>query len=231
MQYSYIVVRTSLDLFINGGRWECVTLIQYSWWIKIFKDGHYTSTIPVVGHTTSVVDVSRSVFQNLRKSEWVKISQWLNLISLCLSKVEKLVFEKIKIHKYRFRNDKNIQITQYRFKQFKQFYTVFRGRFLYCWHLLKSYVNGYQNNMELVKQIWFYLERNIRIFIEEHTKLTDTDLTVTFSELVRYVESKWSVFSSLQSNSVKQTQWEQKIPEFVRLKIKKKMNVILIVLG
>ena len=63
------MVRAVLNLFIDCGRREGVTLVEDSSRVEVLKDGHDASAIPIVCHTTSVVDVTRSVFQNLRKKD------------------------------------------------------------------------------------------------------------------------------------------------------------------
>ena len=59
------MIRTGIDLSVDG-RWrERVTLVQYFWRVEILKNGHYTSSIPIVGYTTAIVDVTGCILQNL----------------------------------------------------------------------------------------------------------------------------------------------------------------------
>lgn len=59
------MVRWLVDLFINGRRRESVFRLKHFWWVEILKDGHNTTTIPVIGHTATIVDMTCCIFQNL----------------------------------------------------------------------------------------------------------------------------------------------------------------------
>lgn len=58
------------------------------------------------------------------------------------------------------------------------------------------------------------LERDVRVFQEEHVQLGDADLQVAIREFVGNVEAERSEFSSLEQNAVEEAQGENKQFEF-----------------
>lgn len=62
---NYIMVIGWWDLLVNARFRELVVFIEDFWFVEVVKDAHHTATIPVVRHTTSVVNVSSGVHQHL----------------------------------------------------------------------------------------------------------------------------------------------------------------------
>ena len=65
LTYREVVVRANLSV-VAGGRVN-VVFIEHLVVVVVSEDAHEAATIPVVRHTTSVVDMTRSVEEHL---EW-----------------------------------------------------------------------------------------------------------------------------------------------------------------
>jgi len=60
-----------------------------------------------------------------------------------------------------------------------------------------------------MKNVKSYLERDVRVFCQEHFELAHTDSEVTVRELVRNVETQGTELPALNSHAVEQRKWEK----------------------
>jgi hypothetical protein len=59
-----------------------------------------------------------------------------------------------------------------------------------------------------------HLEWNVRVFVQEHLKLADTDTQITICELVRNVKPEGTELPPLKQHTMEQAERQQQVPEF-----------------
>lgn len=72
------------DLLVNARFGELVVFIEDFCFVEVIKDAHHTATIPVVCHTTSIVNVSSSVHQHLSTEDNLDVRTSIHSALSCL---------------------------------------------------------------------------------------------------------------------------------------------------
>lgn len=167
--------------------WAVVVLLtEYFWLVVVAQDVHQATPIPVVGHTTTVVDVPCSVFQHLDKN----VSLANQLRAWRINHLHNLIYVRARIIFLKIIPNNSCLICDLTRKLVGNKITV-RIR-----QSMQAAALGTHFDTST------YLVRNVFVFKQEHFELTYANTQVAVCELVRNVETQGTKLSSLDQHSM-----------------------------